>query len=108
MTLDGADVRSFASRGQARTAALALRLAQCRIAFEDTGEWPIVLLDDVFAELDVSRRQLVAELAGEAQQVFASSASESDLPSEMQPAARVIRVCRGSIAIEENAGAVQA
>lgn len=108
MTLDGADVRSFASRGQARTAALALRLAQCRIAFEDTGEWPIVLLDDVFAELDVSRRQLVAELAGEAQQVFASSASESDLPPEMQPAPGVIRVCRGSVAIEENACAVQA
>ena len=73
MTLDGADVRSFASRGQARTVALALRLAQCRIACENTGEWPVVLLDDVFAELDASRRQ--CRTRGRSAEVFASSAS---------------------------------
>lgn len=101
MKLDGADVRSFASRGQARTVALALRIAQSALAFEDTGEWPILLMDDVFAELDAARRQTVAALCSRAQQVFASAASETDLPDVRQYAPGVIRVARGAVGVQE-------
>ena len=50
-----------ASQGQTRTAALSLKLA-CRELFrEDTGEWPVLLLDDVLSELDAQRQAFVLE-----------------------------------------------
>ncbi len=53
------DARQFASQGQARTAALALKLAERDIFREITGETPILLLDDVLSELDVHRQEFV-------------------------------------------------
>ncbi len=59
--LDGQTARQFASQGQTRTAALSLKLA-CRELFrEETGEWPVLLLDDVLSELDARRRSFVLE-----------------------------------------------
>lgn len=54
--LDGISLKSFGSQGQTRTAAISLKLAQRQIFREDTGEEPVLLLDDVLSELD-SRRQ---------------------------------------------------
>lgn len=54
--LDGMSAKQFASQGQTRTAALSLKLGSREIFFHDTGEWPVLLLDDVLSELD-SRRQ---------------------------------------------------
>lgn len=59
MTLGGEPASSFASRGQQRTAALALRLAEARFLFERSGERPVLLLDDVLSELDEHRRASV-------------------------------------------------
>ena len=56
LTLDGLPARTYASQGQARTAALALKLAERDISAADTGSPPVMLLDDVLSELD-SRRQ---------------------------------------------------
>lgn len=59
--VDGRSARQFASQGQTRTAALSLKLA-CRELFrEDTGEWPVLLLDDVLSELDARRQNFVLE-----------------------------------------------
>ncbi|MEA4955671.1 MAG: DNA replication/repair protein RecF [Pseudoflavonifractor sp.] len=59
--IDGQNARQFASQGQTRTAALSLKLA-CRELFrEDTGEWPVLLLDDVLSELDQRRQSFVLE-----------------------------------------------
>ncbi len=59
--IDGQTARQFASQGQTRTAALSLKLA-CRELFqEDTGEWPVLLLDDVLSELDGRRQSFVLE-----------------------------------------------
>ena len=54
--LDGISLKSFGSQGQVRTAAISLKLAERDIFRDDTGEMPILLLDDVLSELD-SRRQ---------------------------------------------------
>lgn len=54
--LDGMSAKQFASQGQTRTAALSLKLGSREIFYHDTGEWPVLLLDDVLSELD-SRRQ---------------------------------------------------
>jgi DNA replication and repair protein RecF len=59
--IDGRSARQYASQGQTRTAALSLKLA-CRELFrEDTGEWPVLLLDDVLSELDARRQAFVLE-----------------------------------------------
>jgi DNA replication and repair protein RecF len=59
MTLGGEPAASFASRGQQRTAALSLRLAEARLLHARSGEKPVLLLDDVLSELDAARRASV-------------------------------------------------
>jgi len=59
MMLGGEPAASFASRGQQRTAALALRIAEARLLAARSGDQPILLLDDVLSELDESRRTSV-------------------------------------------------
>jgi DNA replication and repair protein RecF len=73
MTLGGEAASSFASRGQQRTAALALRLAEASLLHARSGERPILLLDDVLSELDEARRASVLA-ALEAEQVIITSA----------------------------------
>lgn len=55
----GQPARTYASQGQVRTAALSLKLAQREIFQEETGEWPVLLLDDVLSELDGKRQSFV-------------------------------------------------
>lgn len=62
MTLDGRAVRSFASRGEVRSAMFALHLARFHVLTEKRGIRPVVLIDDVMSELDSSRRTRVLEL----------------------------------------------
>ena len=56
VSLDGISARSFGSQGQQRSCALALKIAECKVIEEVTGEKPILLLDDVFSELDKTRK----------------------------------------------------
>ena len=57
--IDGSPAKTFASQGQTRTAALALKLAARDIFYHDTEEWPVLLLDDVLSELDAKRQEFV-------------------------------------------------
>ena len=57
--IDQVSAKSFASQGQTRTAALSLKLACREILYQETGEWPVLLLDDVLSELDERRREYV-------------------------------------------------
>ena len=57
--IGGVDAKSFASQGQARTAALAIKLAEREIIRDSTGEYPLLLLDDVLSELDELRQDFV-------------------------------------------------
>ena len=61
--LDGIDLRSMGSQGQQRTAALALKLAELDIFENELNERPILLLDDVFSELDHNRRNRLIQVA---------------------------------------------
>lgn len=79
LTINGRSARDFASQGQQRTAALSLRLAELELARDQRGEYPLLLMDDVFSELDPSRRQqLIALTAGKAQTFI--TAVDPDLP----------------------------
>jgi len=62
---NGIDMCDYGSRGQTRTALLALKLAEVFWLKEKTGDWPVLLLDEIMAELDLQRRfDLLDELAG--------------------------------------------
>ena len=72
MALDGHRLQAYGSRGEARTAALALRVAEYRLLSEKHGEAPVLLLDDFTAELDASRREYLLELASDTPQALVS------------------------------------
>ncbi len=78
LTLNDREMKVFASQGQIRTAALSMKLAQLAVFRMETGEPPILLLDDVMSELDMTRRtRLLEEIAGV--QTFITCTDESDL-----------------------------
>jgi DNA replication and repair protein RecF len=79
--------KGFASQGEAWSFALALRLASFDL-LRMLGDDPVLLLDDVFAELDTGRRDRLARLVGEAEQVLVTAAVAADVP-EALAAARV-------------------
>lgn len=64
ISINGANARSFASQGQTRTAALSLKLAEREIFLSETGEYPVLLLDDVLSELDARRQEFVLNRIG--------------------------------------------
>lgn len=80
--VNGLPLRGYASHGEGWTAALALRLASYDLLSADGAE-PVLILDDVFAELDTGRRNQLAEIAAAAEQVLISSAVDSDIPSQL-------------------------
>ncbi len=64
------DLGAYGSRGQMRTTLLALKLAEVEWMKERTGEWPVILLDEVMAELDLQRRADLLKYVGESEQVL--------------------------------------
>lgn len=77
--IDGRAAKSFASQGQTRTAALSLKLAAREIFQQDTGEYPVLLLDDVLSELDPRRQEFVLNRI-RGGQVFITCCEDDRLP----------------------------
>ena len=73
--------KGFASHGESWSMALALRLAAYEL-LRSEGSEPVLLLDDVFAELDTSRRRALAEVASGAEQVLITAAVAEDIPAD--------------------------
>ena len=76
-------VKGFASHGESWSMALALRLAAFQL-LRSEGPEPVLLLDDVFAELDAARRRALAEVAADAEQVLVTAAVPADIPPDWQ------------------------
>ena len=77
--IDGNLAKSYASQGQTRTAALSLKLAAREIFRQDTGEYPVLLLDDVLSELDPKRQEFVLNRISGGQ-VFITCCEDDRLP----------------------------
>jgi DNA replication and repair protein RecF len=92
----GLPVKGYASHGESWSMALSLRLASAELlrAESQLGD-PVLILDDVFAELDTDRRARLADLAGGYEQVIVTAAVEQDVPSGLR--ARIVRVEAGRI-----------
>ncbi len=70
--INGKSSRSFASQGQQRSLALAMKLAEGDICFEETGDRPVLLLDDVLSELDEKRRNYLLSCVNDRQVIISS------------------------------------
>ncbi len=93
----GRDLRLYGSRGQQRTAALALKLAEVQMMRAETGDSPLLLLDDVMSELDATRRHALLETLGEVDQALVTTTDWSDFSPEMLAHAHRLEVTAGQI-----------
>jgi DNA replication and repair protein RecF len=82
LRLDGVDTRTHGSQGEQRTMALAVKLAAHRAVADMAGEPPVLLLDDVFSELDPERAEALAKTLPADTQTMISSARPEDVPVE--------------------------
>jgi DNA replication and repair protein RecF len=73
LDLHGRELSRFGSQGEQRTAAVALRLVEADVLEEDTGHRPVLLLDDVFSELDEGRAERLLQWLGDRHQRFVTS-----------------------------------
>ena len=85
LSLGGRPARGYASHGESWSYALALRLGSYELLSAEGGE-PVLILDDVFAELDLARRDRLGALAAKAEQVLVTAAVAADVPDELHGA----------------------
>lgn len=93
--LDGRDLATFASRGQQRTAILALKLAELDVVTALDGRPPLLLLDDVFSELDPDRRSHLVRRIAALPQAFITTTTLDDLDPELRAIATAWEVRTG-------------
>jgi len=86
--------RAFASQGQVRTAALAIKLAERDILFQDRGEYPLLLLDDVLSELDATRQNFVLNRIQDGQ-VFITCCEDNKIAQ--RTGGRIFTVAKGKV-----------
>lgn len=98
LVLGEAPAKGYASHGETWSMCLSLRLASYYVMLDDTrtgGSAPILILDDVFAELDVQRRRKLAAIVSGAEQVLVTAAVDADIPAELS--GRRVKVIPGGI-----------
>ena len=91
LSLGTMPVKGYASHGESWSVALALRLGSFELLSDD-GDTPILILDDVFAELDSSRRSGLTALASKAEQIIVTCAVAADLPPSLDHHALHVRL----------------
>jgi DNA replication and repair protein RecF len=91
------DLGNYGSRGQVRTTLLSLKLAEVNWMKDRTGEWPVILLDEVMAELDLLRRSDLLKYVGESEQVLFTTTDLNLFPSDFVQKADVWRVENGKV-----------
>ena len=96
-SVGGIDLTIYGSRGQQRTAALALKLAEVKLIGQEVGEQPILLLDDVMSELDDARRGYLMRMIDGAQQAILTTTDLRAYSTEFLAEATLLRVREGRI-----------
>lgn len=93
------DTRSFGSQGQQRTSILTIKFASLKIIKEQTGEFPVLLLDDVLSELDTNRQRYILNSINEVQTIITCTGIE-DVKGYLGENAKVFYVKDGSISLD--------
>lgn len=94
---NGIDLGVYGSRGQSRTAILALKLAEVAWLKEETGQWPVLLLDEVLAELDVQRRTDLLERLADIEQALLTTADLEAFSKDFIRQATLWRIYAGQL-----------
>ena len=95
--VNGVDATVFGSRGQQRSIAIAVKLAEVAVMKQETGETPVLLLDDVISELDGRRGRFLLEAVSPAQQVLITTTDLNYYASEFLDSAVLWRVAGGAV-----------
>jgi len=95
--VNGVNMLTYGSRGQQRTIALSAKLAELAYMHSSTGDEPILLLDDVFSELDQTRRALLLRQVLQHQQVLLTATDLTSFPEEIVQQARVYQITNGQL-----------
>ena len=98
LTLGELPAKGYASHGESWSFALGLRLAAYQLLRHDLGEDPVLILDDVFAELDSGRRERLAGLVTDCEQVLITAAVPGDVPNVLSSSGTTYRVTLGQVA----------
>ncbi|WP_116111763.1 DNA replication/repair protein RecF [Austwickia chelonae] len=99
LSLGGLPAKGYASHGESWSFALALRLAAFQLLRRDLQNDPVLILDDVFAELDSGRRDRLAALIADAEQVLVTAAVPEDIPAALRGV--VCRVSQGTVTSDD-------
>src|ERR1044071_7690178 len=91
------DLGNYGSRGQVRTTLLSLKLAEVNWMKDRTGEWPVILLDEVMAELDLLRRADLLKYVGESEQVLFTTTDLQLFPQEFIEKTDIWKVSGGKV-----------
>lgn len=97
LTLGELPAKGYASHGESWSFALALRLAAYQLLRHDLGDDPVLILDDVFAELDSGRRERLAMLIAGCEQVLITAAFPGDVPTVLSDSGSTYRVTLGQV-----------
>ncbi|AGY57821.1 DNA replication/repair protein RecF [Gloeobacter kilaueensis] len=97
LTIDGIPARQFGSQGQQRTLVLALKLAELNLLEQVTGEVPLLLLDDVLAELDLHRQDQLLGAIGERVQTIVTTTHLGLFDSQWLHSATVLTIKQGQV-----------
>ena len=97
LTLGQLPAKGYASHGESWSFALGLRLAAYQLLRHDLGEDPVLILDDVFAELDSGRRERLATLIADCEQVLITAAFPGDVPSILSDSGTTYQVTLGQV-----------
>ncbi|MBM6403469.1 DNA replication/repair protein RecF [Phycicoccus sp. CSK15P-2] len=95
LTLGELPAKGYASHGESWSFALGLRLAAFQLLRTDLGDDPVLVLDDVFAELDSGRRERLAAMVSDAEQVLVTAAVPEDVPESLT--GRTVPVTLGAV-----------
>ena len=93
--INGADVKVFGSQGQKRTTVLSLKLSGLEYMFKETGEYPLLLLDDALSELDQDRQQMLMEYIGKVQ-TFITLTDVNQIPEQKRKNAQIFKIQSGT------------
>lgn len=94
------NVQLYGSQGQQRTAALAVKLAEVDLIKQQIGEYPILLLDDVFSELDGKRQTNLLRVFEQKVQIFLTTPSMNDIARQLIKDPKVFKIQQGQVSVQ--------
>lgn len=95
--LNGNDISSYGSQGQMRIAILSVKLSEIDIIFNKFGEYPVILLDDIFSELDVDKRNKLIKYLNCDRQVIITTTDIENINEELVNNAKLFKIDNGKV-----------